>query len=92
MRASCPHFPIYKKMKSSFWIILGFIAIILSTIFPVLGLYWGYQSFLSEIGSSQELIGSFGVKFFIIGAISQILFWGGIILATFGLIKYYKEK
>lgn len=74
-------------MKSPFWIILGFIAIVLGTILPILGFYIAYES----IFLSKNLSAFFG-NFFIIGAISQILFWGGIISAVFGMIKYYKEK
>jgi len=80
-------------MTAKVWIILGFIGIVIGIITPVI-LWYGMTG---DLQSSGPFSGSFGrmqqsMQYVtILGAVSQIFFWGGIISTVFGFIKFYKE-
>jgi hypothetical protein len=67
-------------MKSTHWIVIGFLAIVVSVIAPAVTFYY----------SGGDPFSFFG-NFLIVAVISQILFGGGIISIIFGFIKFSKE-
>ena len=80
-------------MRAKVWIIIGFIGIAIGIIAPVT--LW--SGMMKDIQSAGPFSGSVGRTYqsmpymMMVGAISQIFFWGGIIFTIFGFIKFYKE-
>lgn len=76
-------------MKAKGWIILGFIGIVIGVLTPALMTFQAMDVMQSTpFSRDRQSLGYFAL----LGAISQIFFWGGIISVIFGFIKYYKEK
>ena len=79
-------------MKAKYWIILGVVGVVVGLILPaIVAGYWINQ--VSSTGPfSGAIVRDEPYYLITVGIIGQILFWCGLILAAFGLVKYYKEK
>ena len=76
-------------MNAKGWIILGLIGIVIGIVVPEIVKFQVLDQMQAENPSAiRENLGYLAVM----GVITQLTFWGGMVSVAFGLVKYYKEK